>query len=88
MIMKNQPKQDDDWPVDLPPRSIDWDMVKHWLGIAVGWLFAFAVIGGLVWYFVREHSAAVRQKHADEMRQQQTASNIAALVAKYNTVTN
>jgi hypothetical protein len=71
---------DDPLP-NLPRRRMEW-------GTVGGWLLLLAVIGGVAWYLISAHLAAVRNQRAAEIKQQQQAADITALVLRYNAVTN
>jgi|SRR5665213_2630531 len=80
-IVMNETDIDNQSTHDAPRRRIN-------SGQVYGTIFFVAVIGCGVWYLINYFSTQAREKHATEMRQQQTDASIAALALKYNAVTN
>jgi hypothetical protein len=76
MIMEDETQE-----YTAPHRQIESETV---------WLIIIGLIGIVVaaWYFIHQHQTQAREKHAAEIRQQQTDACIAALALKYNAVTN
>ena len=74
--MENEPQE-----YVAPRRQISSEQI--W-----GTIIFLAVIGCGVWYLINNFRTQARENHAAEMRQQQKYASFAALVLKYNAVTN
>ena len=71
----------DDAPMSPPRRPINYGQI--W-----GTVIFLTVIGCGIWYLINNFRTQSREKHAAEMRQQQTDARVTALALKYNAITN